>query len=46
MKGNIDLELNPEIKKQIERKYEIEKIDKFKLPKENSERSLVVIRNK
>ena len=46
MKGDIEKELTPDVKKKIERKYKIEKIEKFLLPKENSNRSLVVIKNK
>ena len=46
MKGNIDNELTKPIEKKLSRKYKIIKIEKFQLPKENSERSLVVIKNK
>ena len=46
MKGDIEKELTPDVKKKIEKKYKIEKIEKFPLPKENSNRSLVVIKNK
>ena len=46
MKGDIEKELTPDVKKEIEKKYKIEKIEKFLLPKENSNRSLVVIKNK
>lgn len=46
MKGDIEKELTPDVKKKIEKKYKIEKIEKFLLPKENSNRSLVVIKNK
>lgn len=46
MKGNIDNELTKPIEKKLSRKYKIIKIEKFQLPKENSERSLVVITNK
>ena len=46
MKGDIAKELTPDVKKKIEKKYKIEKIEKFLLPKENSNRSLVVIKNK
>lgn len=46
MKGNIDNELTKPIEKKLLRKYKIIKIEKFQLPKENSERSLVVIKNK
>lgn len=43
MKGNIDDELNADILKKINKKYKISKIEKFLLPKENSQRSLVVV---
>lgn len=46
MKGDIEKELTPDVKKKIEKKYKIEKIEKFLLPKENSNRSLIVIKNK
>ena len=46
MKGNIDEELTEDIKSKINRKYSISEIIKFKLPIEDSNRSLVIIRNK
>lgn len=46
MKGDIEKELTPDVRKKIEKKYKIEKIEKFLLPKENSNRSLIVIKNK
>lgn len=46
MKGNIDSELTESIEKKINRKYEIIKKQQFLLPIENSNRSLVVIKNK
>lgn len=46
MKGNIDNELAPEIENKISKKYQILKIEKFELPIENSQRSLIVIKNK
>ena len=46
MKGNIDNELIPEIENKISKKYQILKIEKFELPIENSQRSLIVIKNK
>ena len=46
MKGNIDDELTQEVKKRIEKKYNIVKINKFELPIEESSRSLVIIKNK
>lgn len=46
MKGNITEELTPAVQKAISKKYSIEKIEEFSLPYENSQRSLVVIKNK
>ena len=46
MKGNIEEELSEEVKIKIERKYRIERIDSFLLPKENSKRSIVVMKTK
>ena len=45
MKGNIDNELTNSVEKNISKKYKIVKITKFHLPIEESERSLVVIKN-
>ena len=45
MKGNIDNELTDSVKKVISKKYKIVKINKFKLPIEESDRSLVVMKN-
>ena len=45
LKGNIDEELNDEVKNKLSKKYKIEKIDKFNLPIENSNRSIVVLKN-
>lgn len=45
MKGNIDNELTISVEKSISKKYKIVKINKFKLPIEESDRSLVVIKN-
>lgn len=45
MKGNIDNELTDSVEKVISKKYNIVKINKFKLPIEESDRSLVVIKN-
>ena len=45
MKGDIDKELTEEIKKKITKKYRIIEIEKFLLPIENSQRSLVVLKN-
>ena len=46
LKGDIDKELTDEVKRKLERKYIIEKINKFELPIENSKRSLVILKNK
>lgn len=46
MKGNIDDELTKTIEDKINKKYKIIEIKKFILPIENSNRSLVVIKNK
>ena len=43
MKGNIDEELTNEVINKINKKYKVTKIEKFLLPKENSQRSLVII---
>ena len=45
MKGDIDKELTKEVANKINKNYKIEKIEKFSLPKENSNRSLIVIKN-
>ena len=44
MKGNIEEELTPIVQKKIEKKYKIIKIEKFILPIENSNRSLIVMK--
>lgn len=46
LKGDIDKELTDDVKRKLERKYIIEKINKFELPIENSKRSLVILKNK
>ena len=46
MKGNIDEELTSQIEQKLSKKYKIEQIEKFLLPIENSNRSLIVIKNK
>lgn len=46
MKGNIDQELTEEIQRIIERKYKIIEINRFLLPIEESNRSLVVLSHK
>lgn len=46
MKGDIDMELDEELKQKLEKNYKIIKIDKFLLPKEKSKRSLIVIENR
>ena len=43
MKGNVDEELTNEVLNKINKKYKVTKIEKFLLPKENSQRSLVII---
>ena len=44
MKGNIEEELNSKVKREIEKKYQIVKIETFHLPIENSMRNLIVIK--
>lgn len=44
MKGNIEEELTQDVENKINKKYQIEEINKFNLPIENSMRSLVVIK--
>ena len=44
MKGDIDKELTEEINKKILKKYKISGIEKFTLPKEESTRSLVILK--
>ena len=46
MKGNIEEELTEPVKSKLSKKYNIQKIEQFTLPKENSMRSLIVIQNK
>ena len=46
MKGNIEEELNEDVKKKLNKKYEIIKIEEFLLPIEESKRSLIVMKNK
>lgn len=46
MKGDIANELTPEVEQKLSKKYKIIKIEKFLLPKEESKRSLVVIKCK
>ena len=46
MKGNIEEELTEEVKKKLSQKYQIIKTEEFVLPKENSKRCLVVMKNK
>ena len=46
MKGNIEEELNNEVREKISKKYNIIKIISFKLPKENGIRNLVIMKNK
>jgi len=46
MKGNIEEELTEQVKKELEKKYNIMKIEEFFLPIENSKRSLIVMKKK
>ena len=46
LKGDIDKELTEDVKRKLERKYIIEKINKFELPIEECKRSLVILKNK
>lgn len=46
MKGDIDKEFTKSVDKKLSKKYQIIKINKFKLPIENSNRSLIVLKNK
>ena len=46
MKGDIDNELTPEVEQKLNKKYKIIKTEKILLPKEESKRSLVVIKCK
>ena len=46
MKGNIDEELTTDVKKTINLKYKHINVEKFLLPIENSNRSLILIKNK
>lgn len=46
MKGNIEEEFNIQIQNKLNSKYIIERVEKFLLPIENSNRSLIVIKNK
>ena len=46
MKGNLENELNQQIRKKIEKKYIIEKQEKFILPKEGSKRTLLLLKNR
>jgi len=46
MKGNIDEELTSTVKEKISHKYNIIRIEQFILPIENSNRSLIVLKNK
>ncbi len=46
MKGNIEEELTKEVQNKLEKKYIIEKIDRFILPIEESQRSLIIIKRK
>lgn len=46
MKGDISRELTSSLEKEISKRYEIVEIKEFNLPKENSKRSLIVLKNK
>ena len=46
MKGNLESELNQQVRKKIERKYIIKKQEKFILPKEGSKRTLLILKNR
>lgn len=46
MKGDISKELTESLEKEISKRYEIVEIKEFNLPKENSKRSLIVLKNK
>ena len=46
MKGDIDNELTESIQNKLEKKYIIEDIIRFKLPIEDSNRSLIIMKNK
>ena len=46
MKGDISEEFSEQVKRKIRKKYEILKIEKFLLPIENSQRSLIVLKSK
>lgn len=46
MKGDISRELTYSIEKEISKRYEIVEKKEFNLPKENSKRSLIVLKNK
>ena len=46
MKGNIDEELTSQVEEKLSKRYKIEQIEKFLLPIESSNRSLIVIKNK
>lgn len=46
MKGNIEEELTKEVENKLNKKYKIVKVEKFLLPIEQSNRSLIVMKNK
>ena len=46
MKGNIDNELTNAVRRKIEKKFIIDRIEKFLLPIEESQRSILIIRKK
>ena len=46
MKGNLESELNQQVRKKIERKFIIKKQEEFILPKEGSKRTLLILKNR
>lgn len=46
MKGNLESELNQQVRKKIERKFIIKKQEEFILPKEGSRRTLLILKNR
>ena len=46
LKGNIEEELTDSVEKKISQKYQITKVEKFLLPKENSQRSIIIMKRK
>lgn len=46
MKGNLESELNQQVRKKIEKKFIIKKQEEFILPKEGSKRTLLILKNR